>query len=216
MTQQQATDGMGKMELGIKRTADILFAMVGMVVLSPVMLAVALSIRLQQNGPIFFRQVRIGKGGKPFVIFKFRTLSSEAENEGPQLIAQGDELTSTRLERFLRGHHLDELPQLWNVLRGDMSLVGPRPERPELAAENEKLMPEFRYRLKVKAGLTGYAQVLGKYNTTPYDKLRLDLMYIEQYSLLLDIKLILMTIKILFIPESTEGVKDDNTSGTAL
>ena len=121
MTQQQATDGMGKMELGIKRTADILFAMVGMVVLSPVMLAVALSIRLQQNGPIFFRQVRIGKGGKPFVIFKFRTLSSEAENEGPQLIAQGDELTSTRLERFLRGHHLDELPQLWNVLRGDTS-----------------------------------------------------------------------------------------------
>ena len=111
---------------------------------------------------------------------------------------------------------IDELPQLLNILKGDMSIVGPRPERPELAAENEKIMPEFRYRLKVKAGLTGYAQVLGKYNTTPYDKLRLDLMYIEQYSLLLDIKLILMTIKILFIPESTEGVKDDNSSGTAL
>ena len=122
----------------------------------------------------------------------------------------------TPVGRVIRKVRIDELPQLLNILKGDMSIVGPRPERPELASENEKIMPEFRYRLKVKAGLTGYAQVLGKYNTTHYDKLRLDLMYIAQYYLLLDIKLILMTIKILFIPESTEGVKDDNSSGTAL
>ena len=153
---------MGKMELGIKRTADILFAMVGMVVLSPVMLAVALSIRLQQNGPIFFRQVRIGKGGKPFVIFKFRTLSSEAENEGPQLIAQGDELTSTRLERFLRGHHLDELPQLWNVLRGDMSLVGPRPERKYYIDKIMKQDARYSLIYLMQPGLTSEATLDGE------------------------------------------------------
>ena len=196
MTQQQATDGMGKMELGIKRTADILFAMVGMVVLSPVMLAVALSIRLQQNGPIFCRQVRIGKGGKPFVIFKFRTLSSEAENEGPQLIAQGDELTSTRLERFLRGHHLDELPQLWNVLRGDMSLVGPRPERKYYIDKIIKQDARYSLIYLMQPGLTSEATLYNGYTDTMEKMLRrldMDISYLERRSLWLDTKIIIKT-----------------------
>ena len=196
MTQQQATDGMGKMELAIKRTTDILFAMVGMVVLSPVMLAVALSIRLQQNGPIFFRQVRIGKGGKPFVIFKFRTLSSEAENEGPQLIAQGDELTSTRLERFLRGHHLDELPQLWNVLRGDMSLVGPRPERKYYIDKIMKQDARYSLIYLMQPGLTSAATPYNGYTDSMEKMLRrldMDISYLEHRSLWLDTKIIIKT-----------------------
>ena len=179
MTQQQATDGMGKMELGIKRTADILFAMVGMVVLSPVMLAVALSIRLQQNGPIFFRQVRIGKGGKPFVIFKFRTLSSEAENEGPQLIAQGD-----------------ELPQLWNVLRGDMSLVGPRPERKYYIDKIMKQDARYNLIYLMQPGLTSEATLYNGYTDTMEKMLRrldMDISYLERRSLWLDTKIIIKT-----------------------
>ena len=114
----------------------------------------------------------------------------------------------TRVGRFLRKVRMDELPQLINVFKGDMSIVGPRPERPEIAEQYKETMPEFDFRLKVKAGLTGYAQILGKYNTLPYDKLKMDLIYIENYSFLLDLKLILMTIKVLFIPESTEGVAE--------
>ena len=131
-----------------------------------------------------------------------------AEKDGARLASENDSRI-TPIGRWIRKLRIDELPQLLNIIKGDMSIVGPRPERPELAAKNEKLMPEFSYRLRVKAGLTGYAQVMGKYNTTPYDKLRLDLMYIENYSLLLDLKLMLMTVKILFVSESTEGVEEE-------
>ena len=147
-----------------------------------------------------------------FKVYKFRSMRTDAESDGVARLAGENDDRITPVGKVIRKVRIDELPQILNVLKGDMSIVGPRPERPELAAENEKIMPEFSYRLKVKAGLTGYAQVLGKYNTTPYDKLRLDLMYIEQYSFLLDLKLILMTIKILFVPESTEGVKEDKLS----
>ena len=182
--------GLSAESLIIKRAFDIMLSALGCIVTSPIMLITALCIKLYDGGPVFYTQDRLTRDGKVFKVYKFRSMKTDAEKDGVARLA---------------GEHDDRITP-----------VGPRPERPELAAENEKIMPEFRYRLKVKAGLTGYAQVLGKYNTTPYDKLRLDLMYIEQYSLLLDIKLILMTIKILFIPESTEGVKDDNSSGTAL
>ena len=188
----------------------------GCIVTSPIMLITALCIKLYDGGPVFYTQDRLTRDGKVFKVYKFRSMKTDAEKDGVARLAGEHDDRITPVGRVIRKVRIDELPQLLNILNGDMSIVGPRPERPELASENEKIMPEFRYRLKVKAGLTGYAQVLGKYNTTPYDKLRLDLMYIEQYSLLLDIKLILMTIKILFIPESTEGVKDDNSSGTAL
>ena len=112
----------------------------------------------------------------------------------------------------MRKCRLDELPQLWNIFKGDMSFIGPRPERPEIIAQYEKEMPEFNFRMKVKAGLAGYAQVYGKYNTTPYDKLKLDLTYIENYSIWLDIKLMLLTVKILFTPDSTEGVEQNQTT----
>ncbi|MEG1632152.1 MAG: sugar transferase, partial [Hydrogenoanaerobacterium sp.] len=144
--------------------------------------------------------------GKEFMLYKFRSMVVDAENGSGARLAGRDDERITPVGRFIRKLRLDELPQLINIIKGDMSVVGPRPERPEIAREYENYMPEFSFRLKVKAGLTGYAQVVGKYNTTPYDKLKLDLMYIEKYSLRLDIKLILMTIKILFMPASTEGV----------
>ena len=118
----------------------------------------------------------------------------------------------TPVGKILRNIHFDELPQLFNILKGDMSIVGPRPECPKLAEEYQQIIPEFHYRLKVKAGLTGYAQVYGKYNTTPYDKLKLDLHYIENYSFLLDLKLIILTVKILFQKENTEGIESWQTS----
>ena len=115
----------------------------------------------------------------------------------------------TPIGKFIRKCRIDELPQLINILRGDMSFIGPRPERPEIIARYLEVMPEFAYRMKVKAGLAGFAQVYGKYNTTPYDKLKLDLTYIENYSLWLDLKLMLLTLKILFWPDSTEGIEDE-------
>ena len=208
--------GLSAESLIIKRAFDILLSALGCIIASPIMLITALAIKLYDGGPVFYTQDRLTRDGKVFKVYKFRSMKTDAEKDGVARLAGEHDDRITPVGRVIRKVRIDELPQLLNILKGDMSIVGPRPERPELAAENEKLMPEFRYRLKVKAGLTGYAQVLGKYNTTPYDKLRLDLMYIEQYSLLLDIKLILMTVKILFIPESTEGVKDDNGTGTTL
>ena len=132
-----------------------------------------------------------------------------AEKDGVAVLASQHDSRITPVGKVIRATRLDELPQLYNILRGDMSLVGPRPERPEIMKKYEESIPEFSYRLKVKAGLTGYAQVYGKYNTTAYDKLKMDLMYIENYSLLLDIRLIFMTIKIMFMKESTEGFDRD-------
>ena len=144
-------------------------------------------------------------------MYKFRSMRVDSETSGARLAMKEDDRI-TPVGRVLRNIHFDELPQLWNILIGDMSIVGPRPERPEIAAEYEKELPEFSYRLKVKAGLTGYAQVYGKYNTTPYDKLKLDLTYIENYSFALDLKLIATTVKILFQKENTEGVEQWQTT----
>ena len=202
-------DGLAIEQELVKRLGDILVSLLMLLVSSPFFLIIMLLIKLNDGGPVFYKQRRLTKDGQEFYIYKFRTMVVDAEKQSGPRLAGEDDPRITRVGRFLRACRMDELPQLLNILRGEMSMVGPRPERPELAAEIEKEIPEFSYRLKVKAGLTGYAQVYGKYNTTSYDKLKLDLTYIRNYSVLLDIKLILMTPKVLFLKESTEGVEDN-------
>lgn len=196
-------------QLFFKRLVDIVMSMIGLVISSPFFIIIAFMIKVTDPGPVFYKQKRLTLNGEIFEIYKFRTMVQNAElKTGPMLAKEQDERILP-VGRFLRRFRLDELPQIFNILKGDMSLVGPRPERPELAREIEKDIPEFSYRLKVKAGLTGYAQVYGKYNTTSYDKLKLDLTYIRRYSFWLDLKLILMTPKIMMMKESTEGVVDE-------
>ena len=190
-----------------KRVMDILISGIGIIITSPIMLIIAIMVKAYDRGPVFYFQDRLTIGGKPFKICKFRSMCVDSEKNGARLASKHDSRI-TPVGHVLRNLHLDELPQLFNVFKGDMSLVGPRPERETIMLEYEKELPEFYYRLKVKAGLTGYAQVYGKYNTTPYDKLKLDLFYIENYSFLLDIKLIFMTVKIFFQKEVSEGVDD--------
>lgn len=191
----------------LKRLCDVGLSLFGMIIASPFFAIIALMIKCTDGGPVFYRQDRLTKDRKVFSICKFRTMIQDAEKETGARLASEQDDRILPVGRFLRSTRLDELPQLWNILKGDMSFVGPRPERPELASAIEKEIPEFAYRLKVKAGLTGYAQVYGKYNTTAYDKLKLDLTYIRKYSIFLDIKMILMTPKIMFMKESTEGIK---------
>ena len=190
-----------------KRIMDIVISGIGIIITSPIMLIIAIAVKAYDRGPVFYFQDRLTIGGTPFKICKFRSMCVDSEKNGARLASKHDSRI-TPVGRVLRNLHLDELPQLFNVFKGDMSLVGPRPERKTIMHEYEKELPEFYYRLKVKAGLTGYAQVYGKYNTTPYDKLKLDLFYIENYSFLLDIKLIFMTVKIFFQKEVSEGVDD--------
>ena len=190
-----------------KRVLDILVSGIGIIITSPIMLIIAIAVKAYDKGPVFYFQDRLTIGGTPFKICKFRSMCVDSEKNGARLASKHDSRI-TPVGRVLRKLHLDELPQLFKVFKGDMSLVGPRPERKMIMHEYEKELPEFYYRLKVKAGLTGYAQVYGKYNTTPYDKLKLDLFYIENYSFLLDIKLIFMTVKIFFQKEVSEGVDD--------
>ena len=190
-----------------KRILDIIVSGIGIVLTSPLMLLIAICVKAYDRGPVFYLQDRLTYKGKEFKICKFRSMCVDSEKQGARLASKHDSRI-TPVGKVLRNLHLDELPQLFNVFKGDMSLVGPRPERRVIMDEYEKEIPEFHYRLKVKAGLTGYAQVYGKYNTTPYDKLKLDLFYIENYSLLLDIKLLFMTVKIFFQKEVSEGVED--------
>lgn len=198
----------------IKRVFDLVCSILMLIVLSPLMLVIALLIKLYDGGPVFYRQDRLTKDGKVFQVYKFRSMRVDSEKQGARLAMKGDSRV-TPIGKVLRNIHFDELPQLFNIIQGDMSLVGPRPERPEIAAEYCKDIPEFNYRLKVKAGLTGYAQVYGKYNTTPYDKLKLDLTYIENYSFFLDLQLIATTVKILFQKENTEGVESWQVTAAA-
>ena len=156
-----------------------------------------------------YKQVRCTLDQREFHILKFRSMKTDAEKDGVARLAGKNDSRITPIGKFIRKCRIDELPQLINILRGDMSFIGPRPERPEIIARYLEVMPEFAYRMKVKAGLAGFAQVYGKYNTTPYDKLKLDLTYIENYSLWLDLKLMLLTLKILFWPDSTEGIEDE-------
>ncbi|MCI8832505.1 MAG: sugar transferase [Lachnospiraceae bacterium] len=199
--------GLSVEQLFVKRLIDIVGSFIGIVVSLPFFIIIAICIKLTDRGPVFYTQTRLTKDGEPFKIYKFRTMVQNAEKDGiPRLAANGDPRILP-IGRLLRRTRLDELPQIYNIFKGEMSLVGPRPERPELVEEFTAEIPEFPCRMKVKAGLTGYAQVYGKYNTTPYDKLKLDLTYIRNYSVFLDLKLIFMTPKILFLKESTEGVQ---------
>ena len=191
----------------VKRCFDIFLSAIGLIVLSPIMILVSLAIFCYDRGPVFYRQTRYTKGGKTFKILKFRSMITDAEKDGVARLASANDDRITPIGKFLRACRLDELPQFFNIFVGDMSFVGPRPERPEIADEYTKEVPEFAFRLRVKAGLTGYAQVFGKYNTTSYDKLKLDMIYVENASLMTDLKLLLLTLKVIFIKESTEGLE---------
>ncbi len=188
-----------------KRAMDIVFSLGAIVISSPVLLLIAACIKLYDKGPVFYTQERLTRDGEIFKIIKFRSMRIDSEKDGAQLAKKNDDRI-TPIGRLIRRTHFDELPQIFNILKGEMSFVGPRPERESIASQYEAMIPEFSFRLKVKAGLTGYAQVYGKYNTTPYDKLKLDLTYIETYSFWQDIKLMLMTFKIIFQKENTEGI----------
>ena len=186
-----------------KRTMDIIIAGTACILASPFMLITAIAIKFQD-------------GGREFYVYKFRSMTMDAEQDGIARLACVNDNRITPVGAFIRKIRLDETPQLCNILKGDMSIVGPRPERPEIARQYEEEMPEFRYRLRVKAGLTGYAQIFGKYNTTPYDKLKLDLHYIQNYSLMMDVKLMIQTLKILFMRESTKGIAENQTTARLL
>lgn len=205
--------GLSADQLIFKRIMDLALCIPVAIILSPMFLLIALAIKLYDGGPVLYKQPRLTMDGKVFDIYKFRSMRMDSEKDGAQLAKKNDDRV-TPIGRVLRALHFDEFPQLINIIKGDMSLVGPRPERPEIAAQYKESIPEFDFRLKVKAGLTGYAQVYGKYNTTPYDKLKLDLTYVENYSFFLDVKLIFLTFKILFQKENTEGI--DATQVTAM
>lgn len=199
----------------IKRFFDIIISFTVLVILSPILLLTALAIKITDNGPVFYKQKRLTLNGKVFNVLKFRSMRVDAEKDGVARLSTGTKDNRiTPIGRFIRKVRLDELPQLFNILGGSMSIVGPRPERPEIAKQYEKELPEFALRLQAKAGLTGYAQIYGKYNTTPYDKLEMDLLYISNPSLLQDLKIIFATIKIIFLPESTEGVAEGQTTAS--
>ena len=192
----------------VKRSMDILISLIALIITSPVFLVSAICIKKEDGGSVFFKQKRATVHGRVFEILKFRTMRENVENFSS---TQGDDRI-TKTGRILRKYRIDELPQFVNIIKGDMSLVGPRPEMLENVADYESKLPEFRYRLRMKAGLTGYAQIYGKYNTSSQDKLMLDLMYIENYSLVKDVQLLFRTILVLFKAEdSTEAfeTKDD-------
>lgn len=194
----------------LKRAMDLIVSIIGLLIASPIMIIVALAIKLYDRGPVFFKQNRVTKNGKIFNVLKFRSMVVDADKIALRKATTNDDRI-TPIGKIIRPLRLDELPQLINILKGDMSLVGPRPERTENVFEYTQMLPEFDLRHRVKGGLTGYAQIYGKYNTSPQNKLNMDLIYIEKYSILLDIKLLIMTVKILFMRESTEGFSDEES-----
>ena len=197
-------NGITSYQAFIKRVVDIILSIILLVLLSPLLVIVALLIKIEDGGKIFFIQDRVTKDNKIFKILKYRSMKQEKDTNVVRPTSQDDDRV-TKVGKFIRNTHIDELPQLINVLIGDMSIVGPRPERIEHVELYKKEISEFGYRLKVKAGITGLAQIYGKYNTTAYDKLKLDLIYIKNYSLLFDIELILKTFKVLLLKDNTEG-----------
>ena len=199
--------------LFVKRAMDMVLSLIALLITSPFFLVISAAIKATDGGPVFYKQCRLTKDGRRFDIIKFRSMKVDAEKDGVARLSTGEtDDRITPVGRVIRKFRLDELPQLINILKGDLSICGPRPERPEIAAQYCETLPEFALRLQVKAGLTGYAQVYGKYNTSPYDKLQMDLMYIAHQGILEDLKLMLATVKVLFIPESTEGITEGETT----
>lgn len=203
--------GLSGEQLFVKRIMDIFISLVLLIIVSPFMLITAILIKAYDGGPVFYRQERFTRDRKVFQILKFRSMTTDSQKDGARITAKNDSRI-TPVGRVIRRLHFDEIPQLVNILKGDMSFVGPRPEWVVTTEKYEKAVPEFSFRLRVKAGLTGYAQVFGKYNTTPYDKVKLDLMYIEKYSIWLDIKIILLTFKAIFSKDNSEGVDSNQTT----
>ena len=204
----------------VKRIFDIVFSLIALVPAMPFMLISAIAVKLYDRGPVLYKQKRLTIDHKEFYVYKFRSMIVDAEKDGKPRLASEEDDRITPVGKILRKFRIDEFPQLLNILKGDMSVVGPRPERPELTEEYKKEMPEFEYRLKVKAGLTGYAQVTGVYDTSPYDKLKMDLMYIENYSVRMDLQIILMTLKTMLFPgktnaETEEGILPEFTNNSA-
>lgn len=197
----------------LKRTSDILISLIFLALCSPIMAITAIAIKAYDRGPVLYKQIRLTKNGKQFQILKFRSMGVDAEKDGVARLSSGkNDNRITPIGKIIRATRIDELPQLFNILMGDMSLVGPRPERPEIAAEYQKVLPAFSLRLQVKAGLTGYAQIYGRYNTEPADKLKMDLMYINNMGIAEDLKLMFATVRIWFKKESTEGVCSEQTT----
>jgi exopolysaccharide biosynthesis polyprenyl glycosylphosphotransferase len=197
-------------ERALKCGFDFIASLFLLALMSPLMCIAAIATKCYDHGRVFFKQERVTRDGRKFMLIKFRTMIEDAEEQtGPVWSVKRDPRI-TKVGSFLRRTRIDELPQLFNVLKGEMSLVGPRPEREHFIVEFEKEFPSFKHRLAVKAGITGLAQVLGKYNTTPEDKLKFDLMYITNYSFLLDLKILLQTIRVIFSEESTQGVNNES------
>lgn len=196
--------GIGGISAIIKRMFDIIFSIIMIVITAPVMIVTAMCIKLEDGGSSLYKQVRCTKDMKEFTIFKFRSMRENSEGETAKLAVSDDDRL-TKVGRVIRRFKIDELPQFFNILKGDMSVVGPRPERPEMIKKAIVNTPEFILRTKVKAGLTGYAQIRGYYNTGFKDKLLWDLIYIETFSLILDVKIILMTVIAVF----SENIRDD-------
>ncbi|WP_040211944.1 sugar transferase [Clostridium polynesiense] len=192
-----------------KRILDIIVSIVCIVLFSPIMVIFAAIIKFTDGGEIFYKQERLTVDNKVFNVLKFRTMVMNAENLTGPVLADEEDPRITKVGKIMRSTRIDELPQFFNILKGDMSVVGPRPERPFFVEKFNKEIEEYKYRTVVKAGLTGLAQVLGKYNTHAKDKLKYDLIYIKNYSIFLDIKIILQTIKIMFIKESSQGLTKD-------
>lgn len=203
--------GMTTVQAFAKRTIDIIGSTLGLIILSPIFLIVSILIKIEDGGKVFFMQDRCTYDGKVFRIHKFRSMKEDAEKDGKPHPATSDDDRITKVGKFIRATRIDELPQLVDIWIGNMSIVGPRPERVEHVAKYTEDIPEFDYRLKVKGGLTGYAQVYGRYNTTSYDKLKMDLIYVVNYSLLMDFQIVLETVKIIFSKESTEGFTEENS-----
>ena len=191
----------------LKRILDIVGAGVGLIVLSPLFVIITLLVRRRMGPPAIFTQQRAGLNGRPFTLYKFRSMTNARDENGELL---PDEERLTPFGQFLRRTSIDELPQLWNVLKGDMSVVGPRSERPEFVANFEKEIPGYSQRFAVKAGITGLAQVAGNYDTTPQDKLRYDLLYIKNYSVLQDLKIMFLTVRAVFSPHLYNRTFEDN------
>jgi exopolysaccharide biosynthesis polyprenyl glycosylphosphotransferase len=202
--------GLSAAQLFIKRIFDIVMSASLLLLLSPVIVLLLILVPLTSKGPAIFKQERMGRDGKEYLIYKFRSMVHDAEKKTGPTLATDNDPRITPLGRFIRATRLDEIPQLFNVLKGDMSLVGPRPERAFFIEQFCESIPDYTYRMSVKPGITGLAQVMAKYSTTVEDKLRFDLMYVRNYSLALDIKILLQTLRVVFQWEASEGIKSDD------